>query len=73
MEGSIWEAVLTISSLKLNNITLIIDNNDLQSATRQATHTSHFIQSKKNLKLLNGNQLGNSIIIIKYLTLLIKK
>ncbi len=39
MEGSIWEAVLTISSFKLNNITLIIDNNDLQSATRASkTH-----------------------------------
>jgi len=39
MEGSIWEYVLTISSLKLNNIILIIDNNDLQSATRASeTH-----------------------------------
>ena len=41
MEGSIWESVLMISSFKLNNVTLIIDNNDLQSATRATeTHPS---------------------------------
>lgn len=38
MEGSIWESALIISSLKLSNIILIVDNNDLQSATR-ATET----------------------------------
>lgn len=38
MEGSIWETALFISSNKINNIRLIIDNNDLQSATR-AKHT----------------------------------
>lgn len=48
MEGSIWEAVLTISSFKLNNITLIIDNNDLQSATRASkTHPSLYPIKKK--------------------------
>ncbi len=48
MEGSIWEAVLTISSLKLNNITLIIDNNDLQSATRASdTHPTLYPIKKK--------------------------
>lgn len=41
MEGSIWESVLMISSFKLNNIILLIDNNDLQSATRATeTHPS---------------------------------
>jgi transketolase len=41
MEGSIWESVLMISSFKLNNLTLIIDNNDLQSATKATdTHPS---------------------------------
>lgn len=39
MEGSVWEAALMISSFKLNNITIIIDNNDLQSATKASdTH-----------------------------------
>ena len=38
MEGSLWESVLMISSFKLNNIILIVDNNDLQSATK-ATQT----------------------------------
>lgn len=38
MEGSTWENVLLISSMKLNNIILVVDNNDLQSATR-ATDT----------------------------------
>tara|TARA_B100000989_G_C19486644_1_gene447802 strand:- start:182 stop:967 length:786 start_codon:yes stop_codon:yes gene_type:complete len=33
MEGSVWEAALFISSNKIKNIILIIDNNDLQSAT----------------------------------------
>ncbi|EMH80511.1 transketolase, beta subunit [alpha proteobacterium HIMB114] len=48
MEGSVWEAVLTISSLKLNNIILIIDNNDLQSATRATdTHPTLYPIDKK--------------------------
>lgn len=38
MEGSVWEAALIISSLNLNNLIIVIDNNDLQSATR-ATNT----------------------------------
>jgi transketolase len=39
MEGSVWEAALMISSFKLNNIKIIIDNNDLQSATKASdTH-----------------------------------
>ena len=38
-EGSVWESVLIISSLSLNNIVVIIDNNDFQSSTRtQDTH-----------------------------------
>ncbi len=37
-EGSIWEAALIIGALKLNNIIVVIDNNDLQSSTR-ATDT----------------------------------
>lgn len=37
-EGSVWESVMFISSNKLNNIVLIVDNNNLQSSTR-ATDT----------------------------------
>jgi len=33
-EGSVWEAALLISSLKLNNIIFIIDNNNFQSAVK---------------------------------------
>ncbi len=33
MEGSVWEASLFISSNNINNLVLIIDNNNLQSAT----------------------------------------
>lgn len=37
-EGSVWESALTIGALKLKNIVIIVDNNDLQSSTR-ATKT----------------------------------
>ncbi len=37
-EGSVWEAALIIGALRLNNIVVVIDNNDLQSSTR-ATDT----------------------------------
>jgi transketolase len=47
MEGSTWESALIISSLKLSNIILIIDNNDLQSATR-ATNTHPTLYPIKN-------------------------
>ena len=33
MEGSIWESALFITSNKINNLVLIVDNNNLQSAT----------------------------------------
>jgi transketolase len=33
MEGTTWEYLLTISSLKINNITLFVDFNGLQSST----------------------------------------
>ena len=33
-EGSVWEATLLISSLKLSNVVIIVDNNGLQSSTR---------------------------------------
>lgn len=41
MEGSVWESVLLISSLKLKNIKIIIDYNGLQSSTHNKdTHPS---------------------------------
>ena len=33
MEGSVWEAVLLISSLNINNINVVVDYNGLQSST----------------------------------------
>lgn len=48
MEGSTWEMALTIAALKINNIILIIDNNDLQSATKSKdTHPNLYPIDKK--------------------------
>ena len=38
-EGSVWEAILSISSLKIKNIIVIVDNNGLQSSLGQKTLT----------------------------------
>ncbi len=38
-EGSTWEAIMLIPSLKLNNVVLIVDNNNLQSLEK--TSKSH--------------------------------
>jgi len=47
-EGSIWESVLLISSLKLNNIVVIIDNNNLQSSTKTTdTHPTLYPIDRK--------------------------
>ena len=53
MEGSVWEAVLMISSLKIN-IIVIVDYNGLQSSTFSKILIKHFFQLIKNLKLLVG-------------------
>lgn len=48
MEGSVWEAALFISSFKINNLVLIIDNNNLQSATsNKDTHPTLLPIEKK--------------------------
>lgn len=48
MEGSVWEAVLMISSLKINNIVVIVDYNGLQSSTfSNDTHKTLFPIDKK--------------------------
>lgn len=48
MEGSTWETALLISSLNIKNIILIIDNNDLQSATKATdTHPTLYPIDKK--------------------------
>jgi transketolase len=40
-EGSVWESALLISSLKINNIIIVVDNNGLQSSTwAKDTHPS---------------------------------
>jgi len=47
-EGSVWEAALTISSLKLNNIIAIVDNNNLQTSTWTTdTHPTLYPIDKK--------------------------
>mgnify|MGYP001380812018 CR=1 FL=1 len=47
-EGSVWEAVLTISSLKLNNIIAIVDNNNLQTSSWTSdTHPTLYPIDKK--------------------------
>jgi transketolase len=61
-EGSVWEIMLLISSKKLNNIIVIIDNNDLQSSTKATdTHPTLYpiIEKFKSFgwdaKLCNGH------------------
>jgi len=61
-EGSVWETILFISSRGLNNITVIIDNNNLQSSTKVTdTHPTLYPIDKKflsfgwNSKLCNGH------------------
>ena len=47
-EGSTWENALIAAALKLNNLILIIDNNDLQSSTRSSkTHPNLYPVDKK--------------------------
>ena len=49
-EGSVWEAALLISSLKLNNIIFIIDNNNFQSAVKLTdSHATLYPIDKKFL------------------------
>ena len=49
-EGSVWEAALLISSLKLNNIIFIIDNNNFQSAEKLTdSHATLYPIDKKFL------------------------
>ena len=47
-EGSVWESALFISSNKLKNIVIIIDNNNLQSSTKATdTHPTLYPIDKK--------------------------
>ena len=76
-EGSVWESILFISSKKLNNIILIIDNNNLQSSTKTTdTHPSLYPIDKKlktfgwDVKNCNGH---NSQEIEKKINLKSKK
>ena len=47
-EGSVWETALTISSLKLNNIIVIVDNNNLQTSSWTTdTHPTLYPIDKK--------------------------
>lgn len=47
-EGSVWEATLMASTLKLNNLVAFIDNNDFQSLGRTSeTHPSFYPLAEK--------------------------
>ena len=47
-EGSTWEAIMLIPALKLNNIIVVIDNNDLQSLEKTSnTHPNLYPIEKK--------------------------
>jgi len=72
MEGSTWENVLLISSMNLKNIILVVDNNDLQSATRATdTHPTLYPIDQKfksfgwEVKNCNGHDLQDIYYKIK--------
>jgi transketolase len=76
-EGSVWETILFISSRRLNNIVLLVDNNNLQSSTKTTdTHPTLYPIDKKftsfgwNVANCNGH---NSLEIEKKLNLNSKK
>ena len=61
-EGSVWETILFISSKRLKNIIVIVDNNNLQSSTKTTdTHPTLYPIDKKfksfgwKTKLCNGH------------------
>lgn len=71
-EGSIWEAALIIGALKLNNIIVVIDNNDLQSSTRATkTHPNLYPIGSKfrdfgwNVANCNGSSTEQIYLAIK--------
>ena len=49
-EGSTWEAVLAISSLNLNNVIVVIDNNDYQSLEKTSISHPHLYPIEKKFK-----------------------
>lgn len=71
-EGSTWEAIITISSLKLKNLILVIDNNDLQSSENMSeTHPNIYPIDKKikhfnwQTKVINGHKTSEIFDSIK--------
>ena len=71
-EGSTWEAIITISSLKLKNLILVIDNNDLQSSENMSdTHPDIYPIDKKlkyfnwQTKVINGHKTSEIFNSIK--------
>lgn len=47
-EGSVWEAIISVTSLKVKNVIVIIDNNDFQSSERMSlTHPNLYPIDKK--------------------------
>ena len=71
-EGSTWEAIMIITSLKLNNIILVIDNNGYQSSTKTSeTHPSLYPIDKKlkyfgwDVKKCNGHSTQEILINLR--------
>ena len=55
MEGSVWESILFIAARSINNLIVLIDNNNLQSATSNFRYSSKFnTNTKKNFDLSDG-------------------
>ena len=67
-EGSTWEAVIAISSLKIKNLILFVDNNNLQSSEKMSfTHPDLYPIDKKfisfNWQAINVNGHSSNQII----------
>lgn len=52
-EGSTWEAIITISSLKVKNLIMIIDNNDFQSSERMSYTHEYIYPIDEKIKSFN--------------------
>ena len=63
---------MLIPSLRLNNLVLIIDNNNLQSLEKTSVTHPFLYPIEKNLKVLDGTQKNVMVIIVKIFNLIKK-
>ena len=54
-EGSTWEAIITIGALKLKNLIMIVDNNNLQSLEKMSNSHPNIYPIEKKLKSFGWN------------------